>query len=262
MTRQIIHTERAPQAIGTYSQAVRVGDTVYLSGQVPLDPATMQMVAGDIEARDPARIREPQGGGGSCRGLAGAGGEGQRLPDRSGPLLQGKRSHGRSTAPSPTPRGPPSGSHSCRAARRSRSSASCTWGEGRRRSPSRPWTHPASVRSPPRAGSVPRLPSAWGSSASPGSRTFCLCCRCATRTARRSPRSASSTSGQRAAVEGEVLLTEVAYRGRRQPLLRISDGSGMLTLRFFYFSGARSGESCPRHARALFRRGAPRAAGT
>jgi reactive intermediate/imine deaminase len=51
MTRQIIHTERAPQAIGTYSQAVRVGDTVYLSGQVPLDPATMQMVTGDIEAQ-------------------------------------------------------------------------------------------------------------------------------------------------------------------------------------------------------------------
>jgi reactive intermediate/imine deaminase len=51
MTRQIIHTERAPQAIGTYSQAVRVGDTVYLSGQVPLDPATMQMVEGDIEAQ-------------------------------------------------------------------------------------------------------------------------------------------------------------------------------------------------------------------
>ena len=51
MTRQIIHTERAPQAIGTYSQAVRVGDTVYMSGQVPLDPATMQMVEGDIEAQ-------------------------------------------------------------------------------------------------------------------------------------------------------------------------------------------------------------------
>ena len=51
MSRQIIHTERAPQAIGTYSQAVRVGDTVYLSGQVPLDPATMQMVSGDIEAQ-------------------------------------------------------------------------------------------------------------------------------------------------------------------------------------------------------------------
>jgi reactive intermediate/imine deaminase len=51
MSRQIIHTERAPQAIGTYSQAVRAGDTVYLSGQVPLDPASMQLVSGDFEAQ-------------------------------------------------------------------------------------------------------------------------------------------------------------------------------------------------------------------
>ncbi len=51
MSRQIIHTERAPQAIGTYSQAVRAGDTVYLSGQVALDPATMQLVEGGIEAQ-------------------------------------------------------------------------------------------------------------------------------------------------------------------------------------------------------------------
>jgi len=50
MSRQIIHTNRAPQAIGTYSQAVRVGDTVYISGQIPLDPATMQLVSGDIDA--------------------------------------------------------------------------------------------------------------------------------------------------------------------------------------------------------------------
>ena len=51
MTRQSIHTERAPQAIGTYSQAVRAGNTVYLSGQVPFDPATMQLVGGDFEAQ-------------------------------------------------------------------------------------------------------------------------------------------------------------------------------------------------------------------
>ena len=51
MSRQIIQTERAPQAVGPYSQAVRVGDTVYLSGQVPFDPATMQLVAGDIETQ-------------------------------------------------------------------------------------------------------------------------------------------------------------------------------------------------------------------
>ena len=49
-TRKTIHTQAAPQAIGTYSQAVHVGDTVYLSGQIALDPATMQLVAGDIHA--------------------------------------------------------------------------------------------------------------------------------------------------------------------------------------------------------------------
>jgi len=49
-TRTIIHTDDAPKAIGTYSQAVRVGDTVWISGQIPLDPATQQMVTGDIDA--------------------------------------------------------------------------------------------------------------------------------------------------------------------------------------------------------------------
>lgn len=50
MSRQTIQTSNAPQAIGPYSQAVRAGDTVYLSGQIPLDPKTMQLVSGDIEA--------------------------------------------------------------------------------------------------------------------------------------------------------------------------------------------------------------------
>jgi reactive intermediate/imine deaminase len=50
MSRQTVETSNAPQAIGPYSQAVRAGDTVYLSGQIPLDPATMQLVTGDIEA--------------------------------------------------------------------------------------------------------------------------------------------------------------------------------------------------------------------
>ena len=48
--RSIIHTDKAPAAIGTYSQAVRVGDTVYVSGQIPLDPVSMQLVTGDIDA--------------------------------------------------------------------------------------------------------------------------------------------------------------------------------------------------------------------
>lgn len=47
--KAIIHTSQAPEAIGPYSQAVKVGNTVYLSGQIPLDPATMQMVQGSIE---------------------------------------------------------------------------------------------------------------------------------------------------------------------------------------------------------------------
>ncbi len=50
MSRQTIQTSNAPQAIGPYSQAVRAGDTVYLSGQIPLDPKTMQLVTGDIDA--------------------------------------------------------------------------------------------------------------------------------------------------------------------------------------------------------------------
>ncbi len=48
MSKEIIHTDKAPQAIGTYSQAVKVGGTVYLSGQIPLNPETMEMVEGDI----------------------------------------------------------------------------------------------------------------------------------------------------------------------------------------------------------------------
>jgi reactive intermediate/imine deaminase len=49
--RKPITTTDAPAAIGTYSQAVRAGDTVYLSGQIPLDPATMELVADSVEAQ-------------------------------------------------------------------------------------------------------------------------------------------------------------------------------------------------------------------
>jgi len=47
--RSTVHTEQAPAAIGTYSQAVKVGDTVYLSGQIPLVPSTMELIEGGIE---------------------------------------------------------------------------------------------------------------------------------------------------------------------------------------------------------------------
>lgn len=49
MSRTIISTPNAPQAIGTYSQAVKCGSTVYVSGQIPLDPKTGEMVTGDME---------------------------------------------------------------------------------------------------------------------------------------------------------------------------------------------------------------------
>lgn len=49
--KSVIHSDRAPAAIGTYSQAIRAGATVYLSGQIPLDPVSMQLVSGDMRAQ-------------------------------------------------------------------------------------------------------------------------------------------------------------------------------------------------------------------
>lgn len=51
MSRQAIHTDAAPAAIGTYSQAIQTGNLVFLSGQIPLVPATMEVVDGNFEAR-------------------------------------------------------------------------------------------------------------------------------------------------------------------------------------------------------------------
>ena len=51
MPKEPIHTARVPAAIGPYSQAVRAGSTVYLSGQIPLNPATMELAKGDIRAQ-------------------------------------------------------------------------------------------------------------------------------------------------------------------------------------------------------------------
>ncbi len=69
MAKQIIQTEQAPAAIGPYSQAVRVGDTVYLSGQIPLVPGTGELVTGDIQLQarqvfsNLAAVAEAAGGG-------------------------------------------------------------------------------------------------------------------------------------------------------------------------------------------------------
>lgn len=67
-SRKAVHTDAAPGAIGTYSQAIACGKTVYLSGQIPLDPRTMTLVAGGIEAqihqmfRNLAAVAEAAGG--------------------------------------------------------------------------------------------------------------------------------------------------------------------------------------------------------
>ena len=66
--KAVIHTDNAPAAIGTYSQAIKAGDTVYLSGQIPLDPITMQLVSGGIAEqteqvfRNLAAVCEASGG--------------------------------------------------------------------------------------------------------------------------------------------------------------------------------------------------------
>ena len=49
VVRKAVHSDQAPKAIGPYSQAIRVGYTLYMAGQIPLDPATMQMIEGDFE---------------------------------------------------------------------------------------------------------------------------------------------------------------------------------------------------------------------
>ncbi|MGO9514737.1 MAG: RidA family protein [Steroidobacteraceae bacterium] len=51
MSKQIVSTSKAPAAIGVYSQATRVGNTIWVSGQIPLDPATQALVTGDMEAQ-------------------------------------------------------------------------------------------------------------------------------------------------------------------------------------------------------------------
>ena len=69
MAFETIHTANAPATIGTYSQAVRAGQTVYLSGQIPLDPDTMELVPGDIDVQirqvfdNLSAVAEAAGGG-------------------------------------------------------------------------------------------------------------------------------------------------------------------------------------------------------
>jgi 2-iminobutanoate/2-iminopropanoate deaminase len=69
MSKSIVSTDKAPKAIGPYSQAVRMGDLMFISGQIPLDPATNQMVRGDIKAQT-RRVLENIRGVAQSQGLA------------------------------------------------------------------------------------------------------------------------------------------------------------------------------------------------
>jgi reactive intermediate/imine deaminase len=68
MKKQVIKTDQAPAAIGTYSQAIKAGATVYLSGQIPLDPETMELVAGDMRAQIERVFRNLQAVAGAADG--------------------------------------------------------------------------------------------------------------------------------------------------------------------------------------------------
>ncbi|WP_026376569.1 RidA family protein [Aestuariibacter salexigens] len=74
MAKSVIHTDKAPQAIGTYSQAVKSGHTVYLSGQIPLSPETMEMVSDDFSEQAQQVFKNVQAvceaAGGSINDLA------------------------------------------------------------------------------------------------------------------------------------------------------------------------------------------------
>ena len=215
-------------------------------GQIPLDPATGQLVSGDIEAEirrvfdNLKAIAQAAGGSLAQRGQA------QRLPHRPGALREGQRDHGDIF------QGALSGA---RRGRRGRAAARRAGRNGVHTQPRlKPRVAAAGARSS--AGTAlrggrcaARRASARLGVAQP--QDCCSCCRCATRTARASLPIGALQPGMRAVVEGEVLLAEVAFRRRRQLLVRLADGSGSLTLRFFLFQQRAARRPGTRHAAAL-----------
>ncbi len=134
MSKQIISTANAPAAIGVYSQAVRVGNTIWVSGQIPLDPATKEMVAGDVEAQV-RRVFE------NLQAIVLAAGASFDDVVKVTVFLTDLSHFGLSTRSwpstfaSPIPRAPPSAWPRCRAAPRSKWSASSPCDRARRDQP-------------------------------------------------------------------------------------------------------------------------------
>ena len=257
MSKQPIHTPRAPAAIGPYSQAIRAGDTVYLSGQIPLVPATMELVKGDIRAQirqvfdNLAAVAEASGGS-----LANAVRLTVYLTDLAHfPLVNEimaeycKRAVPRSRRDR---RGEP-------AARRRRRSRRHPRVVGRRKSQSSP--NPRSIgRSTASRASGRRWPSAWRSSAFAGSAISCACCRSATKIVRRRKPIGSLAVGDMALIEGVVELSELVVRRRRSLLCRLADGTGRGHAAVLPLHAIPAARFRARHAAALLRR-SPRGSG-
>ena len=235
MSRQIIHSDDAPQAIGTYSQAVRVGDTVYLSGQMPLDPRTMQLVTGDIEAQI-RRVFE------NLKAVAAAAGGTLAQAVKMNVYLTDLAHFGKVNeimalyCAKPYPARAAVGVAALPRGARGRDRVRPAPGLSSPPAPPPSPTEERPVTALRGVGSALAERLARLNVTSIADLLFVLPLRYEDRT--HVSQIGSLRPGSRAAVEGEVQLTEVAYRGRRQLLCRISDGSGMLTLRFFYFSGS------------------------
>ena len=263
-TRTIVTPTQAPTAIGTYSQAIRPGDTVYLSGQIALDPATGELVDGDIEAQVRRVFDNLRAVARAAGGDAWLGGQAQRLPDRPRHTSASSTASWPSTCAQPYP---------ARADRRRRRAAA----RRRRRDRRRPGAlrrepHVADGELHPGADSL-SLPIAERPSRSlrgrrPGARRDARAARPAHRAGpavppaaalrgpharradrRAAPRRARRRRGRDAARRGR------AFRRRRTLLCRIADGTGFLTLRFFHFSARQQAGARARHAAALLRRG-------
>src|SRR5205807_547207 len=189
---------------------------------------------------DPPRVRQSEGRGGSGRRLARPGGQDECLSHRPRALRQGERDHGellRQALPG------------ARGGRRRGAAARCAGRDRVRPAPSlSPRPGPEGRPSPAERAEHRPVTSLRGVGAALAERLARLSVRRVSDLLFVLPRLyedrtqltaiGSLQGGARAAIEGEIQLTEIAYRGRRQLLTRVSDGSGMLTLRFFHFSAS------------------------
>ena len=218
MSKQIIHSDNAPAAIGTYSQAIKVGQFVFLSGQIPLVPATMEIVEGDFDARarqvfaNLKAVAEAAGGS-----LNDAVKITVFLTDLGNFATVNEVMDEFFDEPYPA-----------RAAVRLRR---CP-----RASTSRPTRSLLSDALTALKGVGPALANKLEKLGlhRVEDLLFLLPLRYEDRT--QLVRIGALVAGARCLVSGEVLLAETAFRGRRNLLVRIGDGSGQLTLRFFHFS--------------------------